>query len=182
MTSRAIAGLDVERALGGAVSELAANLRRDARDADGADPLAAVLATHALTESVRGCAVCVIDGKKSLRIVAVAGTTGDLTVGSVWDLATTPLPEVLAAPARIRPVPAEASTMGRALHVAAGGQLVAAPVRLEDEGAGEALPLGALLLVRDRAEPLADDEFGILRRVPGARRPGAAPVAPLAGT
>jgi signal transduction histidine kinase len=156
--SRAAAGLDVEKALGGAVSELAANLRGDGPHGEGAHTLAGTLAGHALTESVRGCAVCVIDGAQALRVVGVAGSTGDLTAGSVWELASSPLPEVLAGSDRIHPVEAEASLMGQALHVAENGQLVGAPLRFDDEGPDGPTSLGALLLVRDRPAPLAEDE------------------------
>ncbi len=92
MSSRASAGLDVERALGGAVSELAAALRGDSRTGDGGDSLAGTLAEHALTQSVRGCAVCVIDGSQAVRVAGLAGTTGNLTAGSVWELAASPAP------------------------------------------------------------------------------------------
>jgi signal transduction histidine kinase len=154
---RATAGLDVEKALGGAVSELAATLRGDVPDDEGAT-LARTLAGHALTGSVRGCAVCVIEGNAALRVVGVAGSTGDLTAGSVWELAASPLPEVLAGPECIHPVEAEASLLGRALHVAEDGQLMGAPLRFDGDGPDGPTPLGALLLVRDRPAPLAEDE------------------------
>ena len=127
MTSRSAAGLDVERALGGAVSELAAALRGEARPVDGGDSLAGTLAEHALTESVRGCAVCLIDGTEAVRVAGVAGSTGDLTAGSVWALAASPVLEVLAAGERIRQVEPSASALGQALGVAESGQLVGAP-------------------------------------------------------
>jgi signal transduction histidine kinase len=158
VTGRATAGLDVERALGGAVSELAATLRGHAAEADGVDSMAKTLAGHALTDSVRGCAVCVIDGSQSLRVLGVAGNTGDLAAGSVWELAASPLPEVLAGSDRLHPVEAEASQLGRALHVARDGQLVGAPLRFDEDGADTPAPLGALLLVRNRPAPLGEDE------------------------
>ncbi len=151
-------GLDVEKALGGAVSELAATLRGDAQHPDGGDSLATTLAGHALTRSVRGCAVCVIDGGEAVRVAGVAGSTGDLTAGSVWELAASPVPEVLAGTERIHPVEASASALGLALQVAESGQLVGAPLRIEEEGALGPTSLGALLLVCDRPAPLAEDE------------------------
>jgi signal transduction histidine kinase len=148
----------VERALGGAVSELAATLRGEAQRADGSDPLTRTLAGHALTRSVRGCAVCVIDGAEVVRVAGVAGTTGDLAPGSVWDLAASPVPEVLAGSERIHLVEASASALGQALKVADSGQLVGAPLRIDEDGAVGPTSLGALLLVRDTPVPLADDE------------------------
>ncbi|MDQ6856641.1 MAG: HAMP domain-containing histidine kinase [Candidatus Dormibacteraeota bacterium] len=158
MNSSGTAGLDVEKALGGAVSELAATLRGQAPAGDGVDSLATTLAGHALTGSVRGCAVCVIDGSEALRVAGIAGSTGELTAGSVWQLTASPLPEVLAATERIHTVEAAASPLGQALHVSKDGQLVGAPLRID--GASDHAPtsLGALLLVRDRPAPLADDE------------------------
>jgi signal transduction histidine kinase len=158
VNSRATAGLDVEKALGGAVSELAATLRGDAPNGGGVDSLATTLAGHALTESVRGCAVCVIDGAAALRVAGVAGSTGDLTAGSVWELAASPLPEVLAGTERIHAVEAAASALGQALHVAENGQLVGAPLRFDEDSVDGPTSLGALLLVRDRPAPLADEE------------------------
>ncbi|HSP65430.1 MAG TPA: HAMP domain-containing sensor histidine kinase [Candidatus Deferrimicrobium sp.] len=158
MNRRETAGLDVEKALGGAVSKLAATLREAPHEGKAVDLLASTLAGHALTESVRGCAVCVIDGTEAVRVAGVAGSTGDLTVGSVWDLAASPLPEVLAGSERIHPLEAGASSLGQALHVGEHGQLVGAPLRCEDDGSGGTTSLGALLLVRDRPAPLAEDE------------------------
>ena len=157
-TSQALAGLDVERALGGAVTELAAALRGQAHPAEGGDPVAGTLAEHALTGSVRGCAVCVIDGSEAVRVAGVAGSTGDLTVGSVWELASSPVPELLAGTERIHRVEPSGSPLGQALGVAANGELVGAPLRIDQDDVEGPTSLGALLLVRDRPAPLADDE------------------------
>lgn len=162
MTSRSAAGLDVERALGGAVSGLVAALRGDARPADGGASLAETLAEHALTESVRGCAVCVIDGTKAVRVVGVAGSTGELTAGSVWELAASPVPEVLAGSERLHRVEPSASALGQALGVAESGELVGAALRIDEDDAEGPRSLGALLLVRDRPAPLADDESAFI--------------------
>jgi signal transduction histidine kinase len=162
VSSRAPAGLDVERALGGAVSKLAAALRGDSRSGEGGDSLAGTLAERALTRSVRGCAVCVIDGTQAVRVAGLAGSTGHLTTGSVWDLAASPVPELLAGHDQIHRVEPSASALGKALEVAESAQLVGAPLRIgEDDGAGST-SVGALLLVRDGPAPLADDECAFI--------------------
>jgi signal transduction histidine kinase len=153
-----VAGLDVERALGGAVTELAAALRNDAQAGTGGDSLALALAGHALTESVRGCAVCVLDGAEVLRVAGVAGSTGELTAGSVWELAASPVAEVLAATEPMMRVEPSASALGQALGVAATDQLVGAPLRIASDDIGGPTSLGALLLVRDGPSPLPEDE------------------------
>lgn len=158
MNSRAAAALDVERALGGAVTELAAALRNDGRAGPGGDSLAVALAGHALTESVRGCAVCVLDGAGVLRVAGVAGSTGTLTAGSVWELAASPVAEVLAAAEPMLRVEPSASALGQALGVAETDQLVGAPLRIAEDDIGTPTSLGALLLVRDGPSPLGEDE------------------------
>ena len=57
-------GVDVSRALDGALVDLLAALRDESGSAADADSLAAMLAGHALVESVRGCAVCLIAGEQ----------------------------------------------------------------------------------------------------------------------
>jgi signal transduction histidine kinase len=158
VNTRATAGLDVERALGGAVTDLAAALRNDAHPGPGNDSLAGALAGHALTDSVRGCAVCVLDGAEVLRVAGVAGSTGKLNVGSVWELAASPVPEVLAAAEPMVRVEPGASALAQALGMAETDQLVGASLRIAEDGAGGPTSLGALLLVRRGPSPLADDE------------------------
>jgi signal transduction histidine kinase len=156
--TRAAARLDVERALGGAVTELAAALRSDAHPGPGGGSVAEALAAHALTESVHGCAVCVLDGAEVLRVAGVAGSTGSLTVGSVWELAASPVPQILAATEPILRVEPSASALGQAMCVAESGQLVGAPLRIVEDDIASPTCLGALLLVRDGRSPLAEEE------------------------
>ncbi len=153
--------VDVERALGGAVSELAAALRGQARPAEAGASLAGTLAEHALTGSVRGCAVCLIDGAQAVRVVGVAGNTGHLAAGSVWELAP-PLLDVLSDTNPIQRVEPSASALGQALGVDEDGELVATPLRIVDDAADHAGPLGVMLLVRDRPAPLAEEECAFI--------------------
>ena len=158
MSTRSAPDLDVQKALGGAVSELAATMRRETSPSDGVDPLASTLAGHALTRSVRGCAVCVVEGDEVLRVAGVAGSTGALTAGSVWKVAASPLPDLLAGAEPLLDVEAGASPLGQAMHVADTGQLLGAPLRLDGQEAGASGVVGALLLVRDHPLPLAEEE------------------------
>ncbi len=51
-----------------------------------------------------------------------------------------------------------ASALGQALGVSESGQLIGAPLRVVEDDSGGSTAVGALLLVRDRPAPLADDE------------------------
>ena len=150
--------LDVERALGGAVTELAAALRGDEGRGVGGGSLGDALAGHALTESVHGSAVCVIDGGETVRIVGIAGPTGDVSADSVWELAASPVPAVLISAEPMLPIEPSDSVLGRALAVPEGAQLVGVPLWLPHDGVRDQVPLGALLLVRDGPWPPADGE------------------------
>jgi signal transduction histidine kinase len=154
--------VDASRALDGALVDLLAALRDESGSAADADSLAAMLAEHALVESVRGCAVCLIAGEQKLRVVGVAGDTGTVPAGSVWELARSPVSQALAGNAVTQLVEEDVSLLGRALAANGSRQLLAAPLRIGDRGGGEPTSLGALVLVRDRTDPLTDGESEFL--------------------
>jgi signal transduction histidine kinase len=161
VNGRATAGRDVERALGAAASELAATLRQEATESDGV-AVATTVAGHALTESVRGCAVCVVQPGGAVRVAGVSGATGDVAVGSEWELTASPLADVLSGAESMRALDADGSPLGRALQVPAGGELLGTPLRFDGDRAAGPSELGAMLLVRDRRDPLDDDERAFL--------------------
>jgi signal transduction histidine kinase len=162
LSSRATALTDVEGALDRALLDLLAALRDETGSPHDRDSLAAMLAHHALIDSVRGCALCLIDGDQALRVAGVAGDTGTVTAGSVWQLAHSPVAQALARIEVAFPVEGGLSNLARALGVTASDQLLGAPLRIGERGEGEPTSLGALLLIRDRPDPLSDEECAFL--------------------
>lgn len=162
MSSRATSGAASQRPLGRATVDLGA-VRADARPRSDADSPATILARRALVDAVCGCAVCLIEGGETVRVAGVAGDTGTVTSGSRWPLAASPVSEILAGTDALCDVDAGSSPLGRALHVGANGELVALPLRIGRASDGEPTSLGALLLVRDRTDPLTVDDDAFLR-------------------
>jgi signal transduction histidine kinase len=158
MNSREALTPDTEQALGSAFGDLLRVIRGDVRSNDDGDAVAGMLARHALIRAVNGCAVCVLDDDRSVRVAGVAGDTGAVEAGSVWPLAGSPVSEALAGPSSLRLVNAPMSDLGRALVSAGEVALTALPLRIGGHGGGEPTPLGALLLLRDPGTPLGDPE------------------------
>jgi signal transduction histidine kinase len=162
MNSRASAGIDAITALDRALLDLLSALRDESGAPQDRDSLAAMLAGHALIESVSGCALCLIDGEHALRVAGVAGDTGTVTAGSLWQLAHSPVAQALAEIDVAGPVGDELSNLARALGVRETDHLLAAPLRIGERGDGEPTSLGALLLIRDRPDALSDQQCAFL--------------------
>ncbi len=154
--------IEVGRALDDALVDLLGAVRAESRAPGEADGLAALLAKHALIDSVRGCAVCLLDSDMTLRVAGVGGDSGSVTAGSSWPLAGSPVSQALATDDVAVPVRPHLGRLARALRVGEGEQLLAAPLRIGDRGGGQPTTLGALLVVRDRTDPLSDDECAFL--------------------
>lgn len=149
-------------ALGGAVFDLLRLVRGDLRADDDGDAAAGVLARHALVAPVTGCAVCVLEDGRRVRVAGIAGETGTLTNGSVWPLARSPVSEALGGTLALVPLDAAASDLGRAMCPAGTTTLAALPLRLGGRGAGEQTSLGALLVARETAAHFTDAECEFL--------------------
>jgi signal transduction histidine kinase len=149
---------DTERALGSAFGDLLRVIRGDVRTDDDGDAVAGMLVRHALIRPVNGCAVCVLDGTRSVRVAGVAGDTGAVRAGSLWPLAGSPVSEALAGPSALQPVDAQLSPLGRALASAGEVALTVLPLRIGEHGGGEPTSLGALLLLRAPGTALTDSE------------------------
>lgn len=131
------------------------------RVGDGGDAVAGMLVRHALIEPVSGCAVCVLDGD-SVRVAGVAGETGRVVAGSLWDLAGSPVSEALAGTAPQLPLDPAASPLGRAISPDGVRGLTALPLRIGEHGSGEPTSLGALLVVRESGITFSDGESEFL--------------------
>lgn len=153
---------DTERALGSAFGDLLRVIRGDVRSDDDGDAVAGMLVRHALIRPVNGCAVCVLDGTRAVRVAGVAGDTGAVRAGSLWPLAGSPVSEALAGPSALQPVDAQLSPLGRALASAGEVALTVLPLRIGEHGGGEPTSLGALLLLRAPGTPLTDSECEFL--------------------
>jgi len=158
VSSPATAWIGAEGALDHALLDLLAALRDENGSPHDRESLAALLAHHALIDSVRGCALCLIDGDQGLRVAGVAGDTGTVTSGSLWQLAHSPVAQALARIDVALPVEKGLSNLARALGVTESDQLLGAPLRIGEHGEGEPTSLGALLLIRAQPGPLSDEE------------------------
>ena len=154
IAARGVPTVDAGRALGSAARDLVATLRGDVPPMGEPGSPVDVLAAHALVPSVRACAVCLVDGV-TVRVAGVAGDTGDVALGSAWDLRASPLRNLSAASRSLVAADAGSTRLGRALRVGEGELLV---TELHaGRRAGEGAPSsGALLLVRDRADHLPE--------------------------
>lgn len=150
-----------DTALGSAFGDLLRAVRGEMRAGDGGDAVAGMLARHALIAPVTGCAVCVLDGE-SVRVAGVAGETGEVTAGSLWDLAGSPVSAALAGTAPQLGLEPAASSLGRAMSPDATSGLTALPLRIGEHGAGEPTSLGALLVVRERGMTFSEAESEFL--------------------
>ncbi len=156
MSAATLRSVDVEGRLGRALSDMLGHIRGGVWS--GGESIAGVLATHALVETVKGCAVCVIDTGETVRVAGAAGSTGAVADGSMWQLAPSPVAEALAGTAPMGPVSVAHAPLAEALGVPAADELVAVPLRAGAAGNSEPTSLGALLLVRDRTTPLDVDD------------------------
>ena len=150
-----------EKALGSAVGDLLRAVRGEMRAGDDGDAIAGMLVRHALIEPVNGCAVCVLNGE-SVRVAGVAGDTGAVVAGSLWDLAGSPVSEVLAGTATQLPLDPARTPLGHAMSPNGRSALTALPLRIGERAAGEPTSLGALLLVRDKGLTFSEEESEFL--------------------